>query len=212
MEICWVTGAREPATGQRERCAVACGQPRCRGRVGPISISRERPLAWIPLPRWPPLLGRPGQCLLPAPSPAVQGGCAARTHVRAHVLHAHTLTCTHRHIFCQARRPPQSWVPAGPSPGRGLGPQGQPLPRFWPSRLGRGLTRSGPPSWLTNLETLNRGNTVLEPSLPPRAGALGEGQERRKVVNERQTGPGSRRGGAGLSGQGQRPWRDRGQS
>lgn len=41
-----------------------------------------------------------------------------------------------------------------------------------------------PPSWLTNLETLNRGNRVLEASLPLHAGALGKGQERRKVVNE----------------------------
>lgn len=42
-----------------------------------------------------------------------------------------------------------------------------------------------PPSWLTHLETLNRGSRVLETSLPLHAGALGEGQERRKVVNER---------------------------
>lgn len=52
------------------------------------------------------------------------------------------------------------------------------------------------PSWLTNLETLNRGNRVLQASLPLLVGALGEGQERRKPMNElnerggRRAGPG----------------------
>lgn len=53
-------------------------------------------------------------------------------------------------------------------------------------RQGRALTKWPwwAPSWLTNLETLNRGNRVLPASLPPLAGALGEGQERRKPMNE----------------------------
>lgn len=72
-----------------------------------------------------------------------------------------------------------------------------------------------PPSWLTHLETLNRGSRVLETSLPLHAGALGEGQERRKVVNECPA-PGERSwreegAGAGLpEWAGQGPWGTRG--
>lgn len=156
---------------------------------------REGPLASDPHPQGlqSPQQRAPASSTHPSPRytealpPAHTCTCTrACTHTKSH---AHT--CTHRHILCQARCPPKSglccplpWQRHGPTRD-GFSPVSGPL--GWERACGYGAVgkewRGRPPSWLTNLETLNRGNRVLKASLPPHAGALGEGQERRKVVN-----------------------------
>lgn len=138
-------------------------------------------------------LGRGGQ-----PLPLTQ---PTRTHTPTYMpacLHTHTHmhACTQTHI-CQARSPPQHGDLPSPPLDLCL-----PLPHSPPGWLiviygeqVRALTRWPwwAPSWLTNLETLNRGSRVLQASLPPLAAALGEGQERRRAMNElseRGAGPG----------------------
>lgn len=120
------------------------------------------------------------------PTPSPHGHTPTYMPACSHT-HTHMHACTQTHI-CQARSPPQHGDLPSPPPDLYLAPRGQ--PSRWLTvihcRQGRALTRWPwwAPSWLTNLETLNRGSRVLPASLPPLAGALGEGQERRKPMNE----------------------------
>ena len=147
---------------------------------------KKGPLLLIPLPRSPVPLTE-GSSSSPFPAPITQS-FAASTHIYMHTCllahtNSHAHTCTHGHILCQARCPPQSQVSAALSPSKGLGPPGIAPSPILPGSGGRQDGRERPPSWLTNLETLNRGSRVLEPSLPLHAGALGEGQERRVCLS-----------------------------
>lgn len=101
------------------------------------------------------------------------------TYIHACVLtQAHSHARVHTDTYLPGKTPsPHGDLPS-PPPDICLAPWAR--PSQWQRRV---LTRWAP-SWLTNLETLNRGNRVLPASLPPLAGALGEGQERRKPVNE----------------------------
>lgn len=109
-------------------------------------------------------------------------------------IHACVLTQAHSHarVHTDTYLPGKTPSPHGdlPSPPPDICLAPWEWPSQWPivtlCRQRRVLTRWPwwAPSWLTNLETLNRGNRVLPASLPPLAGALGEGQERRKPMNE----------------------------
>lgn len=143
------------------------------------------PYFWPASPLGPEPSAPPQGTLVPSclsPAPDHRGMLQPHGHTNMHPTctpaHAHAHMCS---VFCQARCPPQSRGPLSPPLVRARPAGDSPFPNCRPP--GEEGLRAGAP--LTNLETLNRGNTVLPASLPPLAGALVEGQERRKVVNDR---------------------------